>query len=113
MKYISINKVNAGAILARDVIDSNGNLLLKLGIAIDDTILRILKNKNIESLCVTNDENTASNILTSENRIRLSQEIRKKKKKLFKYSMTDSMMTELYEAVVENEVWERWYNEQD
>ena len=66
MRYVKIDKVNAGDILAKDIVDQRGNILLRAtpGMILKENIIQRLKEKGINGLYI-NDE-LSKNVIIEE-----------------------------------------------
>ena len=82
IKPILLNKVNEGMILARDVIDNYGRILLTAEIPLKQSILDLLKKHNITSVFVKNihpqnDEIAVTpDVITMETRLKLISNVK-------------------------------------
>lgn len=111
MKALTLENAKEGMILAQDVITNKGQVLLKAGIELNENLLSLLTKYNVDIILVNIDDTPIPDMTPDERNFYL-QQIRPEKKKLFKYSIDDPMMYELYEAVVQNTLWETWYEKQ-
>lgn len=112
MKALPLDKVEMGMKIAQDVMTPKGQVLLKAGIIVDDYYISILKKYNIDFIVVSSAE-SESKMMTEEEKNLLVQQIRPIKKKIFRDCVDDPIMYELYEAVVQNAVWEKWNEDQE
>ncbi len=112
MKALPLEKVELGMKLAQDVMTPKGQVLLKAGIVIDDYYISIFKKYNVDFVVVSSNDGEQKD-MTEEERNLLLQQIRPLKKKIFRDCIEDPIMYELYEAVVQNAVWEKWNEDQE
>ncbi len=111
MKAITLDKIEQGMILASDVLTNKGQVLLKSGIVFDDYYISLLSKYNIDIVLVNLDDEPVRE-MTSEERNYYLQQIRPEKKKIFANCIEDTYMYELYEAIVQNSLWEMWNEKQ-
>ncbi len=111
MKYVSMKKIIPGMVLARNVLKENGQIILRKGLTLDEFYIDSIKRHNIQTVCVEEDKDKNRGEVTAIEKEKLKTEIRPGKNYLFKYCMTDKYMKQLLEAVILNEMWNRWNNE--
>ncbi len=106
MKYIPASKLQPNSLLGRDLILPTGKVLLKKGAKLDPFYIDMIMKYEIDSVCIASEHELHNEDVSSEMLQEYKRIARAHKKELFKYALTDSMMEELYEAVVENAAWE-------
>lgn len=107
MKAVTIENIESGMILAQDVLTPKGQTLLKSGIELDEYYISILTKYNVD-VVIVNTQEEEKREMSDEERAFLLAKIRPGKKLIFQKTIDDPMMYELYEAVVQNELWEKW-----
>ncbi|HPY95608.1 MAG TPA: hypothetical protein PL063_00185 [Candidatus Cloacimonadota bacterium] len=110
MKAITIDNAEAGMKLAQDVISSNGQTLAKSGLVLDDYYVDILKKYNVDVIIIAGENESRE--MSIEERSALLQQIRPKKLQIFGKCLSDRMMYEMYEIIVQMTLWEKWNNEE-
>ncbi|KDR94738.1 HD-GYP domain, c-di-GMP phosphodiesterase class II (or its inactivated variant) [Peptoclostridium litorale DSM 5388] len=55
MRFVPMNSVRKGAVIAKPLIDSNGSLLLKEGVILSDPIIQKIQDKGYKSIYVKDD----------------------------------------------------------
>ncbi len=110
MKAITIENIEKGMTLAQDVLTPKGQVLLKAGIDLDEYYISILTKYNVDVVIVNSQEEEKREMSEEEKTFLLSK-IRPVKKLIFQKTIEDPMMYELYEAVVQNSLWEKWNEE--
>ncbi len=55
MRFVPVNSVREGAVIAKPLIDSNGSLLLKEGVILSDPIIKKIQGKGYNSLYIKDD----------------------------------------------------------
>lgn len=105
MKSYTVDKLEIGMIVARDVITPKGQVLLKAGIELDEYYIKIFEKYAIEYV-VIEDADIVKKTYTEEEVNKLKYDIKQEKKKLFKDCYDDSFMYELFLTVCELELEE-------
>ncbi|MCK9330233.1 MAG: hypothetical protein PHY08_12865 [Candidatus Cloacimonetes bacterium] len=108
MKSCTVDKLEVGMIVSRDVITSKGQILLKQGIELDEYYIKIFEKYGIEYV-VVEDNNKQVKHYSDEEITKIKYEIRQQKKQIFQNVDEDSFFTELLEAVTDIELEETLY----
>ncbi|MDD2650707.1 MAG: hypothetical protein RBS16_04255 [Candidatus Cloacimonadales bacterium] len=106
MKAITIDKIEDGMVLAQDVLNPKGQILIKSGVTLDDYYINVLNKFNVDVIMVSGDRESRE--MSREERAALMMQVRPGKKMIFQKCITDPFIYEMYEAVVQNSVWEKW-----
>ncbi|HOD53632.1 MAG TPA: hypothetical protein PKJ08_03805 [Candidatus Cloacimonadota bacterium] len=106
MKAITLDKVETGMKLAQDVLTSKGQVLLKSGLELDAYYIGILNKYNIDVIVVSSEDEQRE--MSPEEKSALLMQIRPVKKMIFQKCIDDPMMYEMYEAIIQNALWEKW-----
>ena len=95
MKEIPINDAEDGVVLAKPVLDRNGNILLQEGNELTAISIERMKARGIDFL-VVKDENDAE--LSPDEKERLSREIDSSLDEMFSDTMDSQIMVEIKSA---------------
>lgn len=100
MKSLPVNKLEVGMVVARDVITSKGQVLLKKGINLDDYYIKIFERYGIDIVTIE-DANKVKKHFSEDEITKLRYNIRQEKKKMFVDCIEDSFFNELLETSVD------------
>ena len=110
MKYLIIEDVKEGMILAKDLLTEKGKILLKKNVTLDNYYLDFISKQGIESICIKEEKDKTPREPSNMEKLILKQEIKNELKELFKFTILDKNMTIFFDAIIENEVRKRIYD---
>lgn len=95
MQIVKIDEAKAGLVIAKDILDSKGNLLIKKETVLTDEILLKIKARNITHIIV--DDQNSSN-LSDEQIKQNEEEIDKALEEMFNGALDNTIMSSLMQA---------------
>lgn len=108
MRYLPIDKLTSGMVVARDVYNASKQLLLKEFSIVEPKFVQQLKTHKVEAVCIYDEADLVGVHLTPAQKEEMKELIRPRKKIIFKFCYGDFMMNALFDAVVANEVGAMW-----
>jgi hypothetical protein len=96
MKRVSVDNIENGMILGRDVCGASGNILVGKGTAISPAMGRRLKNWSIASIYVEGEEENAQ---TGQTAVASPAEIRARLEDKFAGCLNNTIMQKIFAAV--------------
>ncbi len=109
MKYIVLEKVKEGMIIAKDLLSDKGKILLKKNVVLDEFYLNFARKQGIESICIKEDSDEKIKEPSNMEKLILKQEVKNEYKEMFRMTTSDQNMTIFLDAIIENEVRKRIY----
>ena len=109
MKYIVLEKVKEGMIIAKDLLSDKGKILLKKNVVLDEFYLNFIRKQGIESICIKEDSDEKIKEPSNMEKLILKQEVKNEYKEMFRMTTSDQNMTIFLDAIIENEVRKRIY----
>lgn len=109
MKYIVLEKVKEGMIIAKDLLSDKGKILLKKNVVLDEFYLNFIRKQGIESICIKEDSDEKIKEPSNMEKLILKQEVKNEYKEMFRMTTSDQNLTIFLDAIVENEVRKRIY----
>ncbi len=100
MKSLTVNKLEVGMVVARDVITSKSQVLLKKGIELDDYYIKIFDRYGIEYVVIEDVQKEVKNF-SDEEKKQIRFDIKNQKKQIFQNVKDDDFYAELLETVTE------------
>jgi hypothetical protein len=109
MKYVVIEKIKEGMVLAKDLKSDKGKILLKKNVVLDDFYLDFICKQGIESVCIKEDKDSNIKEPSNMEKLVLKQDVKNEYKETFKFTTSDENMMIFFDAIIENEVRKRIY----
>jgi hypothetical protein len=112
MKWIPAAQLQAGMIMARDVVSSGGQIILARGSLLDEKVIETLARHHVLTIAVTGTGELPKRIL-EEDVARAEEECRETVRERFPEDLSGELMASLFRAVVRIEALERLSHESD